>query len=495
VTLSIKLMILFAVLSLSACAHTPTTLMRTHQSELAIENIYQQVSAAIIIGDEGLSNYRKGDNDRAMKLLTKAREALNLTAAQCMRLNGCDMERVWGAQNTLLARQAETMLGREFDNTSVEESLPIEEKNEESQSPIMQTMPETARTAALLKGQDLRQLITLNEPIRAAMEEWLTWMRPTLLEAYENYQYMRYKMWPEYEKSELPEALLFGILAKESGGKVHAVSHAGASGPLQFMYHTGARYGLGQEQGFDMRFDATAATRANVAYLNDHLKIFNNNLELVLGAYNGGEGRMQRLFAKGGKSFWDPSVFYQLPPETRDYVPMVLGAAWLFLHADEYNLKLPSIDTRPGELELTHTASLNELSICLGQHGNARGWFRTLRNLNPRYDPSVRLAVGTKLEMPVMAVQAYAEWCMPGPLVRLSQELSAARKPSEIKNQNVASLPSARTHFVRRGETLSSIVRRLGCSTTRSIATANRLSPPRYAIRAGQKLIVPGCRA
>ena len=83
------------------------------------------------------------------------------------------------------------------------------------------------------------------------------------------------------------------------------------------MYYTGRRYGLSVQDGFDPRFDPAAATRANGAYINDHLRIFNNDLELVLGAYNGGEGRMQRLSNKGAKRFWDPAVFNRLPPEER----------------------------------------------------------------------------------------------------------------------------------------------------------------------------------
>ena len=49
------------------------------------------------------------------------------------------------------------------------------------------------------------------------------------------------------------------MLAKESGGKVHAVSRSGASGPLQFMYATGSRFGLGTVDGFDQRFDPVGA--------------------------------------------------------------------------------------------------------------------------------------------------------------------------------------------------------------------------------------------
>jgi membrane-bound lytic murein transglycosylase D len=73
------------------------------------------------------------------------------------------------------------------------------------------------------------------------------------------------------------------MLAKESGGRVHAVSRAGASGPLQFMYQTGLGYGLGRVDGFDTRFDPQLAARASVAYLNDRFAELNHNLELVAG--------------------------------------------------------------------------------------------------------------------------------------------------------------------------------------------------------------------
>ncbi len=146
----------------------------------------------------------------------------------------------------------------------------------------------------LLHGQKLSELIAMNGPVKAALEMWLTQWRPQLMDAWVNYQYLRYQMWPAYEKADLPEAVLFGIMAKESGGKVHAVSRSGAAGPLQFMYATGMRFGLTSDDGFDLRFDPAASARANAEYINEQLRIFNNNLELTLGAYNGGEGRMRR---------------------------------------------------------------------------------------------------------------------------------------------------------------------------------------------------------
>lgn len=485
---------------LAACTQLPPRAAQVN--EAAIDAILVDVKSAAELGETGLAAYAAGDAEAAAAALTAAREALSATAGRCASTPGCDIERVLAAQDALAARQTQVLLGLLSDNESVEDATPIEERNEEAESPLLTTLPETARSTALLKGQELRKLITVNEPVQAALEEWLTWMRPFLLEAHENYQFMRYRMWPEYEKAGLPEALLFGILAKESGAKVHAVSRAGASGPLQFMYYTGRRYGLAVDNGFDQRFDPTAATRANVAYINDHLRIFNNNLELVLGAYNGGEGRMQRLSSKGAKSFWDPQVFNRLPPETRDYVPMVLAAAWLFLHPEEYNLRFPAVDARPGEITLTRASSLNELAVCLGQQGNARGWFRTLRNLNPRWEPGDRIAQGTRLELPAIAAQAYARTCQDGALTTLAAQLSAARKPKVpaaparvAGSAGSAGSAGGQTHVVRQGETLSSIARKFGCGNPRVIAIANQIKAPRYAIRAGQRLTVPSCRA
>jgi membrane-bound lytic murein transglycosylase D len=75
----------------------------------------------------------------------------------------------------------------------------------------------------------------------------------------------------------------------------------------------------------------------------------------------------------------------------------------------------------------------------------------------------------------------------------MSQQLHEARDPVVPAAARVAQ--SGNTHVVRRGETLSSIARRYGCPTVKPIAAANQIKPPRYAIRAGQKLSVPSCRA
>src|SRR5581483_2672896 len=258
----------------------------------------------------------------------------------------------------------------------------------ESVSPVLNAMPQTQRSVSLLRGRQLSDLIAMNGPVKAALQTWLTSMRPNLMQAWVDYQYLRFEMWPEYQKADLPEAILFGILAKESGGKVHAVSRSGAAGPLQFMPATGARFGLTTVDGFDQRFDPTLSAHANAEYLNEQLAQFNDNLEMVLAAYNGGEGRVGRLATtQSNASFWDPQIYFSLSPETREYVPMVLAAAWLFLHPERYNLVFPKLDGKPATIVLKRPASIEELTVCLGSEGNRNGWFRTLRNLNPVYEP------------------------------------------------------------------------------------------------------------
>ncbi len=334
--------------------------------------------------------------------------------------------------------------------------------------------------------------------VRAALNEWLTWMRPTLLDAYEHYAHMRHLMAPEYQAAGLPEALLFGILAKESGGRVHSVSRAGAAGPLQFMHHTGLRLGLATEDDFDLRFDPTAATRANVAYLKERFAEYDGDLELALTAYNLGETRVRRLVrSSDDPSFWNPEFFRQLPRETQEYVPYVLAAALLFQRPEAYGLILPPLNPVPDRIILQAPISLSELSVCLGQSGgpsdsqsgdSRSGWFRTLRNLNARHDHDATLPAGAIVHLPASLVARYHEHCLAGPRLMLAQRLHAAREERRI-------LLAVRTYTVRPGDTLSTIAHQQGCPNTRTIAEANGIAGPRYLIRAGQQLKLTGCRA
>ena len=288
-------------------------------------------------------------------------------------------------------------------------------------------VPESMRGASALDAETHRfdEMVQYNPAVQAGIRRWLTDMRGSLRNTFDNYQYLRPQMWPEFEKAGLPEALLFGIMAKESNGKVHVQSRTGAAGPMQFMYATGMRYGLGQDAtGFDTRFDPTASAEASAEYLNDRLGELGGSVELALAAYNGGEGRAKRVYEKsGGRGFWNADVHAQFPEETQDYVPMVIAAAWLFLHQEEYGLDIDRVDARPAKLVLQKPASLYELTICLGDRGTRDGYLRTLRNLNPRYQADSWLPAGTTLSATTRVARLYERYCVQGPRATLAQKL------------------------------------------------------------------------
>lgn len=472
-------------LTLCACAGNAT-----RNSAAQTKDAVTEAAAAFEVAME---SWHRGSVDDPASALTDARRQLETAVAACAARKNCDLADALAVQSRLIERMQIALLGRAaVDAGDVTADVRTLDDTPAASAEALQQIPEVARSVALLKGRKLDEVIQLNEAVNASIEEWLTWMRPNLLDAHENYQYLRHRMWPVYENAGLPEALLFGIMAKESGGKVHAVSRAGAAGLLQFMPATASRFGLSRNGGFDERFDARRITEANVAFLNDQFKVFNNDLELALAAYNGGEGRVGRLAGGTQRRFWDASVYNALPPETRDYVPMVLAAAWLFLHPDDYGLVFPVYDATPAQVTLEHAASINELAVCMGQFGNMRGWFRTLRNLNPRTEAQTRIAAGTVLDLPKAAADAYAARCRSGLLVQQSLVLHEARKPAGAVAPMQRSGGSGRIHVVSQGETLHSIAKRFGCSVP-PLAAANGLRAPRYLIRAGQKLNVPAC--
>ncbi len=484
----LRFLLLSAVLLIAACASTPAPPARATVDEAAIAAIEADVARASELAADGLAAHARDDRAAAAHALDAARSLLADAAARCGATPGCSSERIVAAQQALIDAQTDALIGDRADEVDQR----ADDESEINSGPATDILAERARASRLLNGRDLGELIEVNEAVRAALEEWLTWMRPQLLDAWENYQYMRHLMWPAYEQAGLPEALLFGILAKESGGRVHAVSRAGAAGPLQFMPATGRRYGLAWDDGFDQRYDPAAAARASVAFLNDQLRLLNNDLELVLAAYNGGEGRMGRLSPGGSRRFWEQSVFDRLPAETREYVPMVLAAAWIFLHPQDYGVVWPAIDRTPSTVRLVRAQTLRELSVCLAQAGNPRGWFRTLRNLNPRVNPAAPLPAGTEVALPATAAAVYPAQCVDGQLAVIARRLHEARMPG-VSGQPLTAATSARTHLVRRGETVISIARRYRCADPRVIAVANGVRPPRYAIRAGQRLLIPPC--
>lgn len=127
-------------------------------------------------------------------------------------------------------------------------------------------------------------------------------------------------------ENDMPEDLVY-LAMIESGFNPKAYSTAKASGPWQFIYSTGGRFGLDVDYWVDERRDPEKSTVAAAKYLKNLFDQF-GCWYLAAASYNAGEGRIGRLTQKHNTTdFWELHKYNTLPRETREYVPQLIAAA------------------------------------------------------------------------------------------------------------------------------------------------------------------------
>ena len=204
----------------------------------------------------------------------------------------------------------------------------------------------------------------------------------------------------ELDQYNLP--LEFKYLAiVESALNPKARSRSGASGLWQFMYLTGKQYGLEVTSYMDERQDPLKATRSACEYFVSLYDTF-GDWNLVLAAYNGGPGYLQRKIASVGSSdFW--ILHPHLRKETRNYVPTFIAVNYAMQYANEHDIAIENpkiifsdIDTLilKKEVELK---VLTEL-LCVNE--------QTINYLNPAYKKSI-FPEGAVLTFPSNAVNDF----------------------------------------------------------------------------------------
>ena len=158
----------------------------------------------------------------------------------------------------------------------------------------------------------------------------------------------------------------------ESGFKTNALSKASAKGPWQFMRPTAKENGLHQDWYVDERSDPEKSTIAAAKYLKTLSRLFNGDWNLVLAAYNGGLGRVQRAMKRSGHDdFWALSQSSRyLPKETREYVPLILAAMIVGKNPAQYGFDIVAHDpisydkvTVPRAIDLRRVAEWTGVSI------------------------------------------------------------------------------------------------------------------------------------
>ena len=139
------------------------------------------------------------------------------------------------------------------------------------------------------------------------------------------------------DKYDLPLELKY-LPIVESALNPKATSNSGAKGLWQFMYLTGKEYGLSVTSYVDERQDPFKSTEAACIYLSKLYNIF-GDWNLVLAAYNGGPGYINRkIISSGTKDFWQ--LQEHLRKETREYIPTFIAVNYAMNYAEYHDINI-----------------------------------------------------------------------------------------------------------------------------------------------------------
>lgn len=127
----------------------------------------------------------------------------------------------------------------------------------------------------------------------------------------------------EYEIDPLLVAAMINVESKFS---TDAVSPQGASGLMQLMPETAKWIAkkIGKPYDHNRLFDPEYNLTLGTWYISELRREFNNNLVLILAAYNGGRGNV-KIWLEENQWQGNIETISQIPfPETRNYVSKVL---------------------------------------------------------------------------------------------------------------------------------------------------------------------------
>ena len=143
------------------------------------------------------------------------------------------------------------------------------------------------------------------------------------------------------DKYNLPLELKY-LSVVESSLNTRAKSPSGALGLWQFMYPTAKEYDLRVTSYIDERLDPFKSTEAACKYFIKLYDLF-GDWNLVLAAYNGGPGYIQRkMIATGHDNYWD--LRPHLRTETRNYVPKFIATTYLMEFHTNYKFPIDTLD-------------------------------------------------------------------------------------------------------------------------------------------------------
>jgi membrane-bound lytic murein transglycosylase D len=175
--------------------------------------------------------------------------------------------------------------------------------------------------------------------INAKVEQFIQYFQTTAKNNFSNWLARSEKYIPFMKnvlrESGLPEDLVYLALI-ESGFNPYAYSRSKASGPWQFIYLTGKRYGLKVNWWVDERRDPEKSTIAAAKYLKDLYDMF-ECWYLAAAGYNAGENKIANAMKRyRTEDFWELAKYRYLKQETKDYVPQMIAAALIAKEPEKY---------------------------------------------------------------------------------------------------------------------------------------------------------------
>jgi membrane-bound lytic murein transglycosylase D len=263
----------------------------------------------------------------------------------------------------------------------------------------------------------------------------------------------------------LPEDLVYMALI-ESGFNPYAYSRRKASGPWQFIYFTGKRYGLSVNWWVDERRDPEKSTIAAAKYLKDLYDLF-ECWYLAAAGYNAGEGKIMNAMKRyRTEDFWELTKYRYLKRETKDYVPQMIAAALIAKDPEKYGF----VDIEyqePFRYEKVNVPAVTDLRLIAKA---CEVSVEEIKDLNPEL----------------------LRWCTPPNCQEYEIRIPLGKKDLFLKN--FEALPrhdkfQFKTHIVRKGDTLGGIAR-LYRVDLEPILQLNRLKRSNL-LSIGMNLIIP----
>ncbi len=281
----------------------------------------------------------------------------------------------------------------------------------------------------------------------------------------------------QLDKYNLPLELKYLAIC-ESALNPMAKSRAGAMGLWQFMYPTGKIYGLKVSSYVDDRCDPYKSTIAACEYFKYLYGLF-GDWQMVLAAYNGGPGTVNRAIRRSGgkKTYWEIRPF--LPKETQGYVPAFIAVNYVMSYTSEHNMysAIPkktflTVDT----VHVKKQISFMQISAILDIP------VEELEYLNPSYRKDVIPVLPEEISCLTLPANKIGTF-----VTNENAIYNYYKKDTLSSQQMLASQEVIKTYVVKNGEHLSTIAKKYGC-TVAELKQWNGIKSS--TVKPGKKLVI-----